>query len=253
MYLHTNLRYLKPLKVTDAGRGGEFYFTYQVYSEAAATLSALTQGFSIGCSIDDGVTARVGEQVEVNDPKFTIELAEVDEGKTRHVVLDLFAWESNHSTVDVKKIFTNQAAEKLLTLDAQTRENKKKLEDEFFKWLDDSGTGILSDFVALTGGSVALPYVELAKKVLPLVRWAIEVVKSRSDRYLGCSRRELFYARESGKLKYRWLLDNGVETWILNETQPYFAPHTFRQDNGDNILAVQVIHQPLYALGDVPK
>ncbi len=87
----------------------------------------------------------------------------------------------------------------------------------------------------------------------PLVRWAIEVVKSRSDRYLGCSRRELFYARESGKLKYRWLLDNGVETWILNETQPYFAPHTFRQDNGDNILAVQVIHQPLYALGDVPK
>jgi hypothetical protein len=123
--LHTNLRYLKPLKVTDAGRGGEFYFTYQVYSEAAATLSALTPSFCIGCSIDDGVTARVGEQVEVNDPKFTIEQLKIDEGKTRHVVLDLFAWESNHSTVDVKKIFTNQAAEKLLTLDARLERTRR--------------------------------------------------------------------------------------------------------------------------------
>lgn len=235
MYLHFNLRRMKCLRSTDSGKSSEFYFTWRGYVEEKETIQ-LAQGFSLGCPIDNGYALRTGEQRALNDPKFTVNLPDVAEGETQRFTLDLFAWESDHSTDETKKLFTNAATEQLMKIHAQSKENKKKVRDSFLKWVQDGDNELIAALVAtgIMAASSVVPYVAIAKAAVKLMSWGVEVVKSNSDDYLGFSRSEVIYTRKNGKVLYRWIFNDGVETWLSEERPAIHQDWRVLEANRDN-------------------
>src|SRR5688572_14862990 len=109
MYLHFSLQKAKALRVSDAGSEGEFYWTWQAYIQGKGE-TQLAQGFSTKCDIGSGLSFGPGEAINnLNDPRFTIALPDLNDGEERNVVIDLHCWESDHSSEEVKSVFTNTA------------------------------------------------------------------------------------------------------------------------------------------------
>jgi hypothetical protein len=73
-YLFFNVPVIKCISFSDAGGEAEYYATYQAYFDLDAHTIQLTQGFSLGCPIDDGYSFRRGQAKELNDPKFLMKL-----------------------------------------------------------------------------------------------------------------------------------------------------------------------------------
>ena len=167
MFLHHNLRNVKCLKVSDAGSASEFYWTWQIFTEKNSQ-TLLAQGFSLGCPIDDGYSLTVGQQRELNDPKFTIEFPEIKEGESNKIALNLYCWESDHSSEEVKKAFTNSSVETLWKIYENQKQNKKKTQEEFLEWFKDSDNDFLNILTA-SSPSVA-GYLAISRAAIPLIK-----------------------------------------------------------------------------------
>jgi hypothetical protein len=247
MYLHFNNRRAKCLRASDSGGKAEYYWTWQVYTEEP-TQTLVQQGFSIGCPIDDGYGFRPGMELELNDPKFTVQLPPASSTE-RRVVCDLYCWESDHSTEEVKKVFTNAAAAKLWQIFEKQKTSKSKTLEEFTRWLDESGSGFLEEAMGAIGAAgAALPALALAKKAIPLIKMAVDVARSNGDDYIGYHRTELFYVRANGKLKFRWMLNNGVETLMVGEQKPYYVQLSFMSSDSSNQVVTKSFFQVIDAI-----
>jgi len=245
VFLHFNLSNVKAMKVSDAGAASEFYWTFQLFTEEeGGASSSLAQGFSLGCPVDDGYSLRVGEQRKLNDPRFTVALPEPVEGETRLVSMDLYCWESDHSSSEVKKVFTNAAAQEIMAIHEQSQANKRKAREEILRWLSSESNEVLQ--MAMEGAAGVTPYVAMARAAVPLLKWVIAELRNNSDDLIGRSRTELFYAKQDGKLHYRWLVNDGVETWMDQEEAPYFHEHEFLEASGGNHVVASAIYQTVY-------
>jgi hypothetical protein len=243
MYLHVNMRHAKCLRVGDAGSNAEFYWTYQVFTEHRDN-TYLNQGFSLGCPIGGAYSYSPGDQRELNDPRFTVKLPDLNEGETRHFYIDLHCWESDHSTEEVKKVFTNTASERLFAYYLENEKNKKKTQEEFMKWLENEDNDLLTKII--DADPIILPYVKIARSAIPLIKWAVELVKSNSDDYIGISRSSLIYTKKDGHYQYRWMFNNGVETWIDEEEAPIYHEHRFQEASGNNEILAKLIYQLVF-------
>jgi hypothetical protein len=250
MFLHVNLRRAKALAVSDNGKESEFYWTWQAYTEDEK-FTLLRQGFSTGAPLETGYSFGPGATIELNDPKFTIELPKVSHGETKRVVLDIHCWESDGSTAEVKKLFTNDAVQKLWAIYEAAQYSKKRTMEDFEGWLDKSGLDLLKQAVGAIS-SAAVGGVALAKEVVPLIKLAIQAIQNNSDDYVGMLRAEILVTGTAIGLKYRWIINNGVEVWIEEEKAPYYVRHRFREASGDNEIETQFIFQPVDAHPGAP-
>ncbi len=252
MHLYYSLNKAKCIKFSDAGPHAEFYWTYRFYcenKEQDKSDSLIHQGFSSGCSIDDGydfkeISDDVNEgQRVLNDPFIKIKLPELKEGETNLISMFLYCWESDHSTVETKKLFSNESAQVLFDIYKKNQEKKDIAQKEFKDWLTDSGTGdFLGTLLSSTSGTASKVFVECAKQLIKILDWAILLIKSNSDDYVGLNKTFLKYKKENGKYLYTWkyLTPNGLSSsdegthnrWIL-----------FKEDNLDNIIHTQVHFQ----------
>ncbi len=224
MFLHFNMRRFKCLKKSDAGKRGEYYFTWRCYVDKNENDMDLVQGFSLGCPVDDGYSMAVGDARVLNDPKFSVELPDVAEGENKRVTLDLFAWESDYSTEKVKKLFSNEAAAKLVEINSSAQQRKDQTREDFLEWVFDDDNGFIGDLVDTGVGtaSTLTPYVTMSKALFKLAGWAFRVIRDNSDDFLGFTRAEIHYTRIKGEIVYRWIFDNGAETWLKGEKAEIF-------------------------------
>jgi hypothetical protein len=246
-YLFYNVPVIKCISFSDSGGEAEYYATYQAYFDLDAHTLQLSQGFSLGCPIDDGYSFRRGQTRELNDPKFLMKLPDLEDGKANIITVDLFLWESDHSTEDTKKIFSNVSAERLQQVYSDAKQVKKKAKDDFKKWLEDQGLGMLSSIAsALGGAATGASFVGISKQVIPLLEWGIELAKSNSDDYVGMIRTELLYRKAAGKYEYRWILNGGAERkWIDAERAPLESATRVTQASNDNQIDVNTLMQVL--------
>ncbi|MDD9932977.1 MAG: hypothetical protein OXT09_05200 [Myxococcales bacterium] len=241
MYLHFNLRNIKCLKQSDKllDKESEFFHTYRVYIGSADQDVQLTQGFSLGAPIDDGYALEEGQQKTVNDPRFTVQLPDVDDGATMRVVLDLFAWESDSAnTEEIKKLFTNEASAKLMEIYKAQDKKKKKTYEKFMDWVQDGDNEVLGALITtgIVASSVVTPYVAVAKAATSILGWALEAARTDGDDPLPYARMEVLIARTDGKLRYRWIFNNGAETWFEEERPWIRGAWRAEEANNDNIL-----------------
>jgi hypothetical protein len=250
MYLHFNNRRAKCKRKADAGKKAEYYWTWQVYTEEGEK-TILHQGFSIGCELDDGYKFSQGQEwpVPLNDPRFTVKLPELKDGEERRVVTDLFMFESDSYTLEVKKVFTNAAANELWKIYEKVGKKKKETLKQFEKWLDESGEGFLEEFGEIVSGANALiPYLSLSKKVIPLIKAVIEMIKTNSDDFNGFNRIELFYRKEADGYRFRWLLNDGIQKDFGEQREPLYLDLNFISPSAKNWVVTksffQVILEP---------
>lgn len=245
MFLHFNMRRFKCLKKSDAGKMGEYYFTWRCYVDKNEKDLDLVQGFSMGCPVDDGYSMAVGDHRVLNDPKFSVELPRVAEGEHKRVTLDLFAWESDFSTEKVKKLFTNEAAAKLVEIYQNAQAGKDQTREDFLEWVFDDDNGFIDDLVntGVLGASTLTPYVTISKALFKLGGWVFRVVRDNSDDYLGFTRAELHYTRQNGEILYRWIFNNGAETWLSGEKAEIFQDWRILDGGQENELDAKFLIQ----------
>jgi len=181
---------------------------------------------------------RPGDQRALNDPKFTIKLPEVAEDEEKRVVLDLFAWESDHSTDETKKLFTNDSAAKLMEIYKKANQNKKKTREDFLNWAKNGDNEVLAALIAagVMAASTVVPYVAIAKAAIKLLNYGIEAIKMNADDYLGFARAEVIYSRKNGRLLYRWIFNNGAESWQKKEKPVIYQDWRILEANRGNEL-----------------
>jgi hypothetical protein len=245
VFLHFNLRRAKCLRFSDSGKTSEFYFTWRAYLPGDTEVQ-LAQGFSLGCPIDDGYSMATNDQRTLNDPRSTLELPDVARSQTRHFVLDLFCWEADHSSEETKRLFTNEAAKKLMQLQRGNEARSKKARDSFVSWLQSGDNDAASALVSggLLSPAVQTAYETVTNGALKLLSFALDLIKSNSDDYVGTARCELIYMRDAeGKLRYRWVFDNGVETWFDNEGPTIHQSWRVLEANRDNELDCKLLIQ----------
>lgn len=249
-YLHYNLKRAKALRVSDAGRQSELYWTYSVYSpEKEGSKTLLRQGFSADPRIDTGDSFGVGDVRELNDPKFTVELPELHDGEERRVVVDIACWDSDHSTAEVKKLYTNAAMEKLWEVYEATERKKKRALETFMDWIDNSSDDFVAAAIAVAGtGGAALPYIALAKEAVPLIKAAVQLIRGNSDDWFGTERVELFYSRSGDDYRYRWLVNDGIESDYGGQRDPYYITHHWLSDDGKNSVVGKAFLQVITEL-----
>jgi hypothetical protein len=236
--------------MADAGKKAEYYWTWQVYSEDSEK-TILHQGFSIGCELDDGYKFSQGQEwpIPLNDPRFTIKLPDLKDGEERRIVTDLFAWESDWSTLEVKKVFTNAAAAELWKIYEAAGKKKKEALKKFEGWLDSSGEGLLEEFGKVASGAKSLiPYLALTKKAIPLIKAAIALVKSNSDDFNGFNRMELFYKKEGDNYKYRWLLNDGIPKDWEEQEEKLYLDLNFMSPSTKNLVVTKSFFQVIMEL-----
>jgi hypothetical protein len=249
MRLWFNVPTIKCVDHDDSGPHAEYYFTYQAYFDLDDQQRSLTQGFSQGCPLDDGYALRKKEERVVNDPKFLFNLPELEVGKSNVVTLDVYLWESDHSTIETKKVFTNAAALKLWEIYNAAAQQKQKTKDEFFKWLQDQGIGLVADAATVLGASAAVgaAMVTVGKALIPFVSWAIDLAKNNSDDFVGMSRIQLVYKRLEQGYKYRRILNDGAGiAWIPNEERPLDVPVDIRAASGADHVAAHMLMQLVF-------
>jgi hypothetical protein len=246
-YLFFNVPVAKCIRFSDAGGEAEYYFTYQAYYDLDANTLQLSQGFSLGCPLDDGYAFRPGDRKDLNDPKFLIRLPELQEKQSNVITLDLFVWESDHSTEDTKKIFSNAAAQKLQQVYRDAQRVKQKAQEDFLSWFKEQGLGMLGEVASSLGSAAAgVAFVGVTKQLIPLLEWGIQLVKSNSDDYVGMIRTELIYKRVNGAYQYRWVLNGGApRNWTLAEEAPLEMVTRVTEASNDNILDVHTLMQVL--------
>lgn len=251
MFLHFNLRRLKCLRFRDAGAHAEYYFAWRAYMDGASQVQ-VAQGFSLGCPADDGYSMRTGDERPMNDPKFTVELPDVDEGKTRRFVLDLFAFESDFGTLQVKKAFTNEAAKKIVDLAEQSKASKDKLLKDFTGWLASGDNEVVKALVTtgVLAASAVVPYVAIAAAALKALTWVVDAIRSNQDDYLGQCRVEIIYAKVKGKRLYRWIFNDGASVWKDKEEEPFHQDWRIHEADGGNILDARFLVQIVSAKPD---
>ncbi len=245
MFLHFNMRRFKCLKKSDAGSMAEYYFTWRCYVDKNENDMDLVQGFSLGCPVDDGYSMTEGDQRPLNDPRFTVELPDVAEGENKRVTLDLFAWESDYSTEEVKKLFSNEAAAKLVEIHTSAQKKKNQTREDFLKWVRDDDNGFISDLVdaGVVASSTVTPYVTISKALFNLAGWVFRAVRDNSDDYLGFTRAEIHYTRIGGELLYRWIFNQGAETWLMGEKQKIFQNWRILEADQGNELDAKFLVQ----------
>ncbi len=244
-FLFFNADRLKCIRGSDAFGDPDFYFTWQVYIDKPGDLVPLHQGFSMGAPIDEGHSVAQGATIPLTDTRYTVELPPVAEGEEIKIVTDLFCWESDQSSAEVKALFTNAAASKLFELYEANQQRKEKTIKEFMDWIKNDGLNI----VTIAAPQVA-PFVPIINSVFGLIEIAIRAIKSDSDDFIGMSRTELFVSRKDGRFRYRYLTDGGVQITIDREVQPYFVMPFIREANGDNIVQLNALFQVIFDLAD---
>jgi hypothetical protein len=174
-------------------------------------------------------------------------LPELADGKDNVITLDLFLWESDHSTEDTKKIFSNAAAQKLQQVYSDARQVKQKAQDDFLSWFKGQGLGMLGDVASALGSAAAgATFVGVTKQLVPLLEWGIQLVKSNSDDYVGLVRTELLYRRVGDKYQYRWILNGGApRAWTHAEQAPLEMVTRVTEASGQNIVDVHTLMQVL--------
>ena len=243
MHLHFNNRIARCQKSADIGSHGEYYWTLQMFMDDEEN-SLLYQGFSTGPEIDSGYSLEPNEEREINDPKFTVNLPELKDGEERRIVTDLFCWESDYSSENVKKAFTNTAAERLWQIYEKNKKEKKESLDEFEKWVTDKDDSAISTFIeSATSIAGVMPYVALAKSALPIVRSGIEVAKNSTDDFIGSNRVELFYKREGNSYRFRWLANQGIEEYEGEFPITYQQIFTFESGDRDEKIVTKSFFQ----------
>jgi hypothetical protein len=245
MFLHCNMRRAKCLRFSDSGKTGEFYFTWRAYLPSDGAIE-LAQGFSLGCPIDDGYSMAAGDGRVLNDPRFTVELPNVGPGETKHFVLDMFCWEADHSSEETKRLFTNDAAKKLMQLHKGAEARSRKTRESFLSWLQDGDNDVATSLLSqgLLSPAIKTAYESVTSGALKLLDFALDAIKSNSDDYLGTSRSELLYTRDSaGQLRYRWIFDNGIETWFKEEGPKIHQTWRILEANRDNELDCKFLIQ----------
>jgi hypothetical protein len=246
-YLFFNVPVAKCIRFTDAGGEAEYYFTYQAYYDLDANTMQLSQGFSLGCPVDDGYAFSPGVIRALNDPKFLMKLPELQENQSNVITLDLFLWESDHSTEDTKKMFSNVAAQKLQQVYSDAQQVKKKAQDDFLSWFNEQGMGMLGQVASSLGGAAAgAAFVGVTKQLVPLLEWGIQLVKSNSDDYIGMIRTELLYKKVNGAYQYRWVLNGGApRNWTHAEEAPLEMVTRITEASADNIVDAHTLMQIL--------
>lgn len=243
MHLHFNNRIAKCQKSVDFGSHGEYYWTLQMFMDDEEQ-SFLYQGFSTGPEIDSGYSLKPNEEREVNDPKFTVNLPELRDGEERRVVTDFFCWESDRSSENVKKTFTNQAAECLWKIYEKNKREKKESLKEFEKWVSSRDDNTIASFIEdVTSLTNVMPYVALAKGAVPLVRSGIEVAKNTSDDFIGSNRVELFYKRVGDSYRFRWLANQGIEEYKGGFPVTFQQIFTFESGDRDEKIVTKSFFQ----------
>jgi hypothetical protein len=248
MFLHFNNRMASCQKTGDPGNDGEYYWTWQVLSGNNDEL-AIAQGFSIRPKLDDGIVIRQGETFQdLNDPKFTIELPDVTIGETRKVRLDLFCWEHDvaRDTVAIKRIFTNNALQKLVDLYEYQQVGRQDALKAFGEWLKEDST----DFLTTTEFSKAIPMVAIASTTLPVLTSIIQLLSStKSDDLVGVKQVELFYTKVADRTYlYRWLGDNGIEEVYRDEHPPIWNEFRFERADGRELMVTKCFFQIIFDL-----
>ncbi len=250
MYLFVNNRKAKCVRVADRGfrDEAEFYWTWQVYSINGG-MNRLHQGFSTSPKIDDGTYFEKGQIVKLNDPNFLIELPELEDGEERAITVDMYCWESDpaSSTIAIKKTFTNAAANNLWKIYNEQEKKKRKAIREFEDWIDSSSKSFLTDLVSTASaasGTMIVPYLELAKECIPLIKTVVAMLRANSkDDLIGNRKLRLLYAKNGNSYMYRWLLDEGLGSTYDTQKEPYYLPLRFREDTGENIVDTQWLFQ----------
>lgn len=251
MFLHFNMRRVKCIRHSDAGGFAEYYFAWRAYVDGAKQVH-VAQGFSLGCPADDGYSMRTGDERPMNDPKFTVDLPDVAEGETKRFVLDLFAFESDFGTLQVKKAFTNEAAQKIVELAEQSKASKDKLLKDFGAWLSSGENEIVSALVTtgVIAASAVVPYVAIATAALKALSWVVDAIRSNKDDYLGQCRVEIIYTKVDGKRHYRWLFNDGASIWKDKEEEPFHQDWRIHEADGGNILDCRFLAQVVAARPD---
>jgi hypothetical protein len=246
MYIHCNVQRIKCIRFSDSGATAEYYFTWRAYLGGAKE-TQLAQGFSLGCPIDDGYSMKEGDtRLSLNDPRFTLELPDVQKGETRRFVLDMFCWEADSSSEETKRLFTNAAAKKLMQIYAASEGRSKKTRDDLTKWVKDGNNEVLKALTAvgILSPATILPYELVATAAFKVLDGVLEVLRSNSDDYLGTSRCEVVYTRNAdGNLLYRWIFNNGFETWFPQEQPVIHQSWRVDEANRDNELDCKLIVQ----------
>ena len=242
MQLYFNLKKAKAQKTIDRGNifnPADFYFTYSVSVEKNQSETMLVRGFSRGCEIGHGYEMRSGQQRDFNDPQFIVELPELKKGEEKHVVIDLYCWESAGTSRLIKGYYSNAAVAKLLEIYDKNQENIKKAQDEFLKWFKSAAAS--AAMLAAPVAGAALPWITLSSKALPLVADGIIAIKKMSDAvpddYVGLNTIHFFYRLENKTIRFRWIVNDGIETWSSTETDIIHIALPYQ--SGDNKLKLE--------------
>lgn len=243
MYLHLNCLKAHCLASGDGilDNYSEFYWTWSVYSDDKSSDEIqVAKGFSAGCPIDTGYEMNDSDSNyrELNDPKFTIELPEVANGETKKVRVELQCWESDHSSIDVKKAFSNDALQTMIGIYEKNLATKKQIIDEFYSWIDDDDNQFIEAIVS--AGVIDAGYLTIAKSLLPLCKIVYGYIQSNSDDLIGFFAADLFITNTNGKISYKWVFNNGSE-YLLDAEGKFYKEATFTQYNNKNSILLNIL------------
>jgi hypothetical protein len=225
-YLHVNMRKIKCKKFDQfIENRAEFYFVFRVYSLEPNGFANLAQGFSTGVALDDGYAMREGEEQRVNDPRFTISLPPAPIEVEQRMTIEFILYEADHSAENVKKAYTNEAAEKYFALFQQNKMRRKEAMKRFNEWLsvDDGVAKAALDF--LSGGNIPLTAVRVGFKVINFIPEAL--VAFDADDFCGRSSIDLMYRNTGSGYEYRWIDEEGIGAYGSN-MQPVEKTRLFR-------------------------
>ncbi|MAT39295.1 MAG: hypothetical protein CL946_06800 [Ectothiorhodospiraceae bacterium] len=215
----------------------EFYWTWSVFLQKNDDDIDLAQGFSVGCPVNDGYafnnTHDDKKERILNDPRFTVQLPEVPEGKTAVVRLDIHCWEADNNAEAVKKAFTNAAAQKFLQIYEEQQQRQKAALDKFAEWLDDEDDSIIQTLI--NAGTLSSSTFAVAKDIIGLIGAGVNLLQNSGHDYIGIWRAELFIENLGDRYRYRWRFDDGVEEWWDDEGKIYRWAQ-FKEYDGSNML-----------------
>lgn len=246
MLLHLNVLNGRCMRFSDQilDKGAEYYFTWLAHYDVDDKFVNLAQGFSLGCPLENGYSFNTTNEAyrTLNDPRFTIALPEIPKGQSRTVHIELYLWESDHGSVDVKKAFTNPAAERLWTIWTALDQKKTKVRDEFFEWLEGSDNQPLQELLNVEIFNTT--FIKLANAIIPIIKWSIDLVESNGDDLIGVFQADLVMEHTEEGIRYRWIFDNGAEIWLpqSNEDKIY-REYEFDSADSKNRLISNILLQ----------
>lgn len=242
--LYFNLNKARCIRLKDfPGIRAEYYWTYQVYSTFDAK-SVLSQGFSSGCEIDDGYKFSVGQIRELNDPKFVIDIPNLPEGEENSITFDLHMFESDFSSPEIKKFFTNDSAQKLMAIYEAEGNRQKDAANKLYDWLGEDDSIVYEFIRSVAQGNPVLKFIETTTKAIPLIKNVVSLIKEfDSDDYCNMSRIVIDYRNNNSSYEYRIINNVGIPTEWSKTYEPHEKDLMFTSDNNKNSVAAQVILQ----------